>query len=178
MTLRGVGAAILSVAALCLAGCGSDDSRATSKSLMQRCGPGGTMTVTDPGRDGLRDGGASAEQRQALAANPDAFDLRRVSLKTGNGMLCVSAAFAADDPSGRRGLTLSLAPAKPRLDPDSPLLAWSTDETKTSRTWRILARSNLSQSAARRREAYGDASSSSSFQSTSFCTSPRNPAAS
>jgi hypothetical protein len=120
----------LSLAALCLAGCGSDDSRETSNSLMQRCGEGRAMTMTDPARDGLSPAGASAEKQRAVAASPDAFDLRRVSLKAGNGMLCVSATFAEDDPSGERVIGLNLATARLRLDPDSPLarLAYGKNE--------------------------------------------------
>lgn len=79
------------------------------------------MTVTDPARDGLSPSEAPAERRRAVADNPDAFDLLRVSLKTGNGVLCVSATLAAGDPSGERVIGLSVAPARPRLDPDSPL---------------------------------------------------------
>ena len=107
--------------ALSLAGCGLGDSRESRSSLMQRCGDGRTMTVTDPASDGLNVSDASAEKRRAVAANPEAFDLRRVSLKTGNAMLCVSATFADDDSSGRRGITLNLATTRPQFHKDSPL---------------------------------------------------------
>ena len=107
------------------------------------------MTVADPARDGLNPSDASAEKRRAVAANPQAFDLRRVSLKTGNGMLCVSAMFADADPSGERVIGLNLATARPRLDPDSPLarLAYGTNENVANFAASEL--SNLSQSAAR-----------------------------
>lgn len=79
------------------------------------------MTVSDPARDGRTPSDASAENRRAVAANPDAFDLRRVSLKTGGGMLCVSATFAGDIPSGRRSIGLTLTTATPQLESDIPL---------------------------------------------------------
>ena len=106
---------------LSLAGCGVGESRENRRSLMQRCGDGRTLTVIDPAGDGLNASDASAENRRAVAANPEAFDLRRVSLKTGNAMLCVSATFADDDSSGERGITLNLATTRPRFHKDSPL---------------------------------------------------------
>lgn len=121
MTSRSVAGLILSLAALFVTGCGSGDSRGETDSPMERCGDGRTMTVTDPARDGLSPSEAPAERRRAVADNPDAFDLLRVLLKTGNGVLCVSATFAAGDPSGERVIGLSVAPARPRLDPDIPL---------------------------------------------------------
>lgn len=82
-----------------LVGCGSS----SEASPMDRCRGGRSMTVGDSSSDGLRGPRVVGDEASALAANPAAFDVRRVKIAVTPRTLCASVVFAAGDPTIESG---------------------------------------------------------------------------
>ena len=90
------------------------------------------MTVSDPGDDVLREPDVVNDWKEAVAAKPPAFDLRRVTIATTDRMLCATVQFAEGGPkiesvpgtpdATLRSIRLELAPRRPRpADTHGPL---------------------------------------------------------